>query len=779
MSVNIIGVSALQSHTPLGVAAATPTDTARAGATSGCLGAIGVRRPQQVAIGGGGSLVPSPRIDTLMQRFTQQLGAAHARGTSAQLPGWQARPAGVGASPLHELLGPGKRVLLVPGQQAPTDSLFRMRPTTLNTINSFLATHPELIEGLNGPQREFWRSAVAVVIEASKLPTGSRDHITDRDIPAALQLAAQAARNFDPLNFRTAVSRTSTPEPPQRVDRSGNTDRASQTNADLDVNRVVPRLSTLRQQAMEELTPEYLQTMRDMDLEYVNTGTYTNVRHGKTDGNSTVGGRFDGSFGYQDLSLGAEDTRAQDVYGALLTAEAEGLASNLTDEIAVNAGEYDVIMHSTVPRAELTYQLATEGVQGLTPIVEPQRFMDEHNIGGLMSFHKPPKGARMRYPTELNTAGVPYGKDAFGRIAFQKNPPHMPPDFKPPNEPVLPSKERPVFTNKVSESWDGNAQRVRQGFQREVLPKLAEGQNVLAFNHQFTAAQILAELMGPKLNGRIAGASIDPVTEGHNIPNAAPTYYAVHVFQTKEGELISIPANAGLAQLAAPGAIPKGQERYLPPAAVRPTVPQRQYEGVRLADHVQPGRNGHGRLNLSNMDLRNVDRFRLQLAELQKADWKLDMDFRGADMRGLDLHGLNLRRAVMTGAQLQDANLSDAVLDGDHNVTVGPPGAKLDGANLEGASLRGARLFRVDLRGSNLNGVDMSGAYLKDADLRDAQLRHAMLDGIVGYRAKFNGADLRNSSFIDANLIEANLTDADLHGADLRNSRQRGVIWND
>jgi hypothetical protein len=103
-----------------------------------------------------------------------------------------------------------------------------------------------------------------------------------------------------------------------------------------------------------------------------------------------------------------------------------------------------------------------------------------------------------------------------------------------------------------AESWNQMYTRVSDALQREVLPKLAQGRNVLIVSHQYVIGNQDAFFFTGE-------AARDPLSTGHDLPNTAPQYWTLHIFRNAEGHRIVVPAIAGQGQLAAPGATPKGQ----------------------------------------------------------------------------------------------------------------------------------------------------------------------------------------------------------------------------
>ncbi|MBX2853880.1 MAG: pentapeptide repeat-containing protein [Rhodobacteraceae bacterium] len=102
------------------------------------------------------------------------------------------------------------------------------------------------------------------------------------------------------------------------------------------------------------------------------------------------------------------------------------------------------------------------------------------------------------------------------------------------------------------------------------------------------------------------------------------------------------------------------------------------------------------------------------------------------------------------GADLRRADLSDSFLAGLRFVS----------ANLSGADLTGARMERADF-----TGADLANALISRAGAERTSFAGADMTGVIGYRARLNGAHLRGADLSGARLWTANLTDASLHEA--------------
>ena len=312
-----------------------------------------------------------------------------------------------------------------------------------------------------------------------------------------------------------------------------------------DPMRPVPDLGALNTLAKTELTPEFMARMKAKGLTYVNTATLVNIRHGETDGNKVSGGYFAGGL------VGP--------WGAQLTPEAKQAASALVPEVQKNASQISAIIVSPTDRALGTFRRATQGVQfPASTTVTVEKDFAEHHVGGLFGLKKPAKG-EPTYTSGVN--GWEVGKTEDGNLGPDKN--KLPRTYVPPVEPVYPSVPRvtPVRSEGDTESWEQMRVRVAEAVQRDVLPVMAEGKNVLIVSHQYVVGNQDAFFF-PAADG----VGNDPLHTGHDVPNTAPQYWTGHIFKDAAGKLVVVPAAVGQGQMAAPGLTPKGQT----PPAVQP-----------------------------------------------------------------------------------------------------------------------------------------------------------------------------------------------------------------
>jgi broad specificity phosphatase PhoE len=308
-----------------------------------------------------------------------------------------------------------------------------------------------------------------------------------------------------------------------------------------DPMRPVPNLKNLNAQAKAALPTALVADMKARGFEYLNTATLVNIRHGPTDGNK-IGGYFAGGL--------------RGPWGAQLTAEGKDAASRLVPELKTIAPYIGAVIVSPTDRALETYRRATQGVSfpKNTPVTVVQDF-SEHHVGGLFGLKKPAKGSRT---VVSKVDGLTYGRAALdGAVAIDKNPAGT--DFVPSLVPYLPLEPREVVVRAEpkAESWTKMDLRVSQAVERDILPELAAGKNVLLVSHQFVIgsqdALFYHDAVSPGL-GRDARAT------GHDVPNTAPQYWTMYVFRNAQtGKLVVVPAVAGQGQLAAPGVTPSGQ----------------------------------------------------------------------------------------------------------------------------------------------------------------------------------------------------------------------------
>jgi broad specificity phosphatase PhoE len=307
-----------------------------------------------------------------------------------------------------------------------------------------------------------------------------------------------------------------------------------------DPMRPVPDLVALNASAKTQLTPQFIADMQARGYTYENTATLVNVRHGETTGNVVKGGYFAGGL------LGPQ--------GPDLTAGAKDAASALVPEMQTIAPHIGKIIVSPTDRAQLTRRLATQGVEFPpgTEVKVDNEFA-EHHVGGFFGLKKPANKEKTRIS---GLTGLRIGLTEDGKLGVDKN--NMPRTYVPPMDTVFPSVPRvsPVGSEGRAESWDQMRQRVAEAVQRDVLPELAQGRNVLIFSHQYVVgnqdAFFFTDESGP-------GVARDPLLTGHDVPNTAPQYWTLHVFRDASGHRIVVPAVAGQGQLAAPGKTPKGQ----------------------------------------------------------------------------------------------------------------------------------------------------------------------------------------------------------------------------
>jgi uncharacterized protein YjbI with pentapeptide repeats len=170
---------------------------------------------------------------------------------------------------------------------------------------------------------------------------------------------------------------------------------------------------------------------------------------------------------------------------------------------------------------------------------------------------------------------------------------------------------------------------------------------------------------------------------------------------------------------------------------------------------------------LITVDLTGASLARASLAKAVLTACKLDrVDFRGADLNsadiGVDIKGANFEGAALVKAnigELKDCKLKSANLSGAF-IANGALGCDFTNANLSKLGGSYAELKGSTFRNANLEKADLEEAKLANADLRDANLTGA----------KLLGADLRKAKLAGARLAAADLGNANLSGADLSNA---------
>jgi broad specificity phosphatase PhoE len=310
-----------------------------------------------------------------------------------------------------------------------------------------------------------------------------------------------------------------------------------------DPMRPVPNLKNLNAQAKANLSPDLVANMKSIGYEYANTATLVNIRHGETDGNVVSGGYFAGGL--------------PGPHGAQLTEKAKDSASRLVPELRTIAPDIGAIIVSPTDRALETYRRATQGVtfpEGTTETIEPD--FGERRIGANQSLKKPAAGN----PTVITPGGFASGLSEDGAPAININPagPFFVPRLSPPYLPNSP-RMTPVRSGET-ESWDGMYRRVANAVNKDILPQLAAGKNVLVVSHQFVIGNQDAFFYS-NATGHNLGRS--PIETGHALPNTAPQYWPMHIFRNvKTGQLVVVPAEGGQGQLAAPGVTPTFKKKH-------------------------------------------------------------------------------------------------------------------------------------------------------------------------------------------------------------------------
>jgi uncharacterized protein YjbI with pentapeptide repeats/bisphosphoglycerate-dependent phosphoglycerate mutase len=313
--------------------------------------------------------------------------------------------------------------------------------------------------------------------------------------------------------------------------------------------RKVPDLEEMRTLAKQEITPELIDHMAQQGLTYKDTGVMVLVRHGRTNHNEVPGGFFSGN--------------KEGPHGAQLTPAAREEASRLNLEMRQIAPQISEVFVSPVDRARDTMQLATKDLEDVLPRAQVVEDMRERGIGGMFGLPKPAPGAKKKVSEVFG--GITIGKAADGTLGYDINP--LGRDYVPSND-VFPGgsrRNRPEGTDGKAESWNLMLDRAQGVLDEKFLPVLAEGKNALGFTHQYFIGMEDAALFKPAPGATGEDTiSRDPVLTGHGIPNTAPQYWPVHVFEDQDGGLHSVPSGVGQGQLAAPQDL-RGGSGGLPP----------------------------------------------------------------------------------------------------------------------------------------------------------------------------------------------------------------------
>jgi uncharacterized protein YjbI with pentapeptide repeats len=157
------------------------------------------------------------------------------------------------------------------------------------------------------------------------------------------------------------------------------------------------------------------------------------------------------------------------------------------------------------------------------------------------------------------------------------------------------------------------------------------------------------------------------------------------------------------------------------------------------------------------------------LSNLNLADGDLmEVDFTGAILSGTNLAGATLTYVTSGGITGTPSALpANWALIGGY--LIGPQAElsddDLSGLDLSSLDLRGTIFEGGDLADTKFMDADLTGAYLDFANLTDADLNSADME-VVNFRdSVLTGADLADGNFTDANLVGANLNGADLANA--------------
>jgi uncharacterized protein YjbI with pentapeptide repeats len=127
---------------------------------------------------------------------------------------------------------------------------------------------------------------------------------------------------------------------------------------------------------------------------------------------------------------------------------------------------------------------------------------------------------------------------------------------------------------------------------------------------------------------------------------------------------------------------------------------------------VKEAREKNTRVNLSGVDLREVDLSRMDLR---------GVDFSKAYLNFVNFYETDLSKANLSGAFCFSANFNKAILNG----------ANLSGTSLANADLSDANLSGANLSNANLRETKLSGANLKNANLKGVKKKRKTLQLIL------------------------------------------------
>lgn len=158
--------------------------------------------------------------------------------------------------------------------------------------------------------------------------------------------------------------------------------------------------------------------------------------------------------------------------------------------------------------------------------------------------------------------------------------------------------------------------------------------------------------------------------------------------------------------------------------------------------------------------------------------WLKQQQLRGFDLAGFDLHGVDFEGADLSKSNLTGANLAGAKMSR----------VAICWTRATGADFSNARMIRADLRFSNFEDCSFEGADLHGANLTTSSFRRSRMHGArmmdcrtadfqesaPGY-TNFEGADLTNALFTDADLSGVKMAGADLTGAHLNRANLSGA----
>jgi hypothetical protein len=124
---------------------------------------------------------------------------------------------GLRSTLLQDLMGAGAPSLLPPDTAAPDSAIAETDNPTRTAIKYYFRTQANAFEGLTPEGDEFARGAIVALLDNVKQPPGAPGRLDERQIPAALRLIEDIARELgQPETATTGAITTPMPAPPTR-----------------------------------------------------------------------------------------------------------------------------------------------------------------------------------------------------------------------------------------------------------------------------------------------------------------------------------------------------------------------------------------------------------------------------------------------------------------------------------------------------------------------------------------------------------------------------------